>query len=66
MPALRHIGFTAIAIAWLVVLVSPRRRSAIARQLAQARRSISRRRVDEEARASSRAIDAWEDEGGAT
>lgn len=66
MPAMRNIGLTAIAIAWLVVLVLPRRRRVIAPKLGEARRFVSRRIVDEEARASSLAIDAWEGEGGAT
>lgn len=66
MPAMRNIGLTAIAIAWIVVLVLPRRRRVIAPKLGEARRFVSRRIVDEEARASSLAIDAWEGEGGTT
>jgi hypothetical protein len=62
MRAMRDIALTAIAIAWIIVLVSPRRHRALARKLAEARRFASRRIVDEEARASSR----WEGEGGAT
>ena len=66
MPAMRNIGLTAIAIAWIVVLVLPTRRRVIAPKLGGTRRFVSRRIVDEEARASSLAIDAWEGEGGTT
>jgi hypothetical protein len=66
MPTMRDIGLTALAISWIVVLVSPRRRRVIARKLAGARRFASGRIVDADARASSQAVDAWEGEGGAT
>jgi hypothetical protein len=65
MRALRDLGLTTIAIAWVAVLVFPTSRRAIARKLAAARRLASRRVTDEEARVSAHAIDAWEDEGGA-
>jgi hypothetical protein len=63
-PTMRRIALTVLASAWVVVLVSPRHRRAIARRLARARGFVSHRIVDEDARASSRALDAWEDEGG--
>jgi hypothetical protein len=66
MSSMRNIGIIALALAWVVIVVSPRHRRAVARRLAEARGFVSRRCVDEEARASSRAVDAWEDEGGAT
>ena len=66
MRVMRDIALTAIAIAWIIVLVSPRRRRPIARKLAEARRFASRRIVDEEAPTSSRAVAAWEGEGDAT
>lgn len=63
MPAMRDVVLTAIGIAWVVVLVSPMIRRATARKLTEARRLVSRRVVDEEARANSRAMVARE--GGA-
>jgi hypothetical protein len=66
MSTIRSIALTFVASAWVIVLVSPRRRRALARRLAHARRLVSRRIVDEDARATARAVDAWEDEGGAT
>jgi hypothetical protein len=62
---MRSIAVTILASAWLVVVVSPRHRRAIVRRLSDARRYVSRRIVDEDARRSSQAIAAWEDEGGA-
>lgn len=62
---MRSIALTVLASAWILVIVSPRHRRAIARRLADARRFVSHRIVDRDARASSRAIDTWEDEGGA-
>jgi hypothetical protein len=64
-PTMRAIALTVLASAWIVVLVSPRNRRAIARKLADARRFVSHRLADTEARASSRAVDTWEGEGGA-
>ena len=66
MRALRDALVSAIGIAWVLLLVSPMQRRAIARRLVKARRFVSRRLLDEEARASARAADAWENEGGAT
>lgn len=65
MPTMRSIAITLVTSAWVLIVVSPRRRQAIARRLADARRYVSRRIVDEDARRNSQAIDAWEDEGGA-
>lgn len=65
MPAKRYIGITLIAGACLVLLIVPRHRRAVARRLATVRRFVSHRIVDEDARATSPAIEAWEDEGGA-
>ena len=66
MRAIRNALLSAIGIASVLLLVSPMQRRAIARKLAEARRAVSRRLIDDEARASSRAEDAWEGEGGAT
>lgn len=66
MPTMRRVVLTFLASAWILVVVSPRHRRAIARKLADARRLVSRRIVDEDARASSRAEETWEGEGGAT
>jgi len=63
MPAMRDVVLTAIGIAWVVVLVSPMLRRATARKLTEARRLVSRRVVDEEARANLRVMVARE--GGA-
>jgi hypothetical protein len=63
---MRAFALTVLASAWIVVVVSPRHRKAIARRLADARRFVSHRVVDTEARASSRAVDTWEGEGGAS
>jgi CheY-like chemotaxis protein len=64
-PTMRSIAVTLVASAWVLFVVSPRRRRAIARRLANARHYVSRRIVDEDARRSSQAIAAWEDVGGA-
>jgi hypothetical protein len=63
---MRVIVLTVLASAWMVVVVSPRHRRAIARKVANARRFVSHRLVDTEARASSRAVDTWDGEGGAS
>lgn len=61
----RNLGVLAVGLGWVILLVSPRRRGAVARKVADARRFVSRRILDEDARARSHALDAWEDEGGA-
>ena len=55
-PTMRAIALSAIASTWFVLVVS---------RLAASRRYVSHRIVDVDARAKSRAVDAWEDEGGA-
>jgi hypothetical protein len=61
----RAIVLLTVAITCVAMMMSERRRKAIARRLADARRFVSRRIVDEDARTSSRAVETWEHEGGA-
>jgi hypothetical protein len=63
-PTMRSIALTALASAWILIVVSPSHRSAIARLVAKARR-FPRRLVDRDARASARAEETWEGEVGA-
>jgi hypothetical protein len=65
LPTLRGIVLTLLAGAGVIAFVSPGYRRAIARRLSHARRFVSHRIVDEDARASARAVETWEDEGGA-
>jgi len=65
MTTMRNIILLAVSIACAVIVLSPRSRSAVARRFADARRFVSRRLVDRESCAGSRAIDTWESEGGA-
>jgi hypothetical protein len=66
MRGIRNAVVCAVGIAWILILVSPKQRRTLARKLADARRFVSHRMVDEEARRNARAVDAWEAEGGAT
>ena len=65
MTTVRNIALFVIGVGCVVVVLSPVHRRSLARKLADARRIVSRRVVDEDARTSSRAVEAWEDEGGA-
>jgi hypothetical protein len=65
MATLRTIGLLVIGLGCVAVVLSPGRRRAIAKKLAVTRHRASRRIADEDARTGTRALDTWEDEGGA-
>lgn len=64
MKSIRNIGTFVLVLGGAFFALSPRRRSAVARKLAEARRFVSRRVTDREARAGNLAADRWEGEGG--
>lgn len=65
MKSIRNIGTFMLVLGGAFFALSPRRRSAVAQKLAEARRFVSRRAADREARASHLASETWEGEGGA-
>ena len=64
MTVVRNTGLIVAGIGCVLVVLSPRRRILAARKLTDARRFVSRRVVDEDARTSSNVIDTWEDQVG--
>jgi hypothetical protein len=64
MSIVRNIGIVAAVAGCVLIALSPSRRQVVARQLSKARGWVSRRAVDQEARASVRDELRWADDGG--
>jgi hypothetical protein len=65
MKSMRNVGILMLVLGGAFLALSPRRRLAVARKLAEARRFVPWRAADREARASHLASETWEGEGGA-
>ncbi len=66
MQSLRNVVILMLVLGCGFLALSPNRRRAAAEKLARARRLVSRRIADRDARASRLASETWENEGGAT
>ncbi len=65
MQVVRNVVILVVVLGCAFLALSPRRRAAAAEKLASARRLVSRKLADREARAGRVATDTWDGEGGA-